>query len=480
MSRILGVAVVAFMATTTAWADRPIRTYVPVHLDPAKVPTVVNSHTLFLNRCRNNCTLHAGSSDSRTDTSDILTQTGRTSATLTAYPYGDNTWNSVVTCVKGLMSAYNITVTDVDPGMADHFEVMVAGSPGQMGLSGNVGGIADYACQEAGVCSPYQPDALVFDFTDVWGGSVTEDCATIAQEIAHSWTLDHCTLNNDPMTYNPLAPPLSYHDNAPCGSDCVNGQSPFGYQCTGQNHVCMSTNTSTQNENQIIMKLFGPHNAATPVVKITSPADGSAQQAGFQVQATCTVSDGSGVQQVDLSIDGVPKVSSTTAPYNFTTDPTLKDGSHKIGVTCSSNNQASATATISVVIGQKCSGDSQCPMNDICYESACIAGPMAAGGIGTTCTGNAQCASGTCGSDGTMSVCVVPCDLTNDHCPSGFGCQQAGTGGVCWPGAARGPTTDPGGCCDAGGPPAGPLLLGLGFAATLVMRRRRPNLGGQS
>jgi hypothetical protein len=85
---------------------------------------------------------------------------------------------------------------------------------------------------------------------------------------------------------------------------------------------------------------------------------------------------------------------------------------------------------------------------------------------------NSDCSSNECASDGTSHLCVIPCDPNNDQCPSGFGCLQAGAGGVCWPGAPHGSS---GGCCDAGGsPPTGPIVLGLGLATMLVVRRRRP------
>jgi hypothetical protein len=471
MSRLSGVLVVACLAIAPATAaGAPIRAVHVIHLDPASVPNLVNSHIVYLNRCAGGCQVQIGTTDSRSDHSDI----GH--GTLTAYPYGDSNWQQVVSCVKKVMSPFNITVTDQDPGTADHFEVMVAGSPYQIGLPGGVGGIADYACSGPGACS-YVPNALVFDFTDVWGGDVTEDCATVAQEVAHAWTLDHSTIPSSPMTYlRPLQTPLNYHDNAPCGSDCSGGQSPppFSLPCNGDTHTCVSTGTATQNEAQIITKLFGPAGAAAPTLKITSPANNSAQQSGFQVQVTCT--SGDGIEEVDLSIDNVPKAALTSAPYNFTT-PMLPDGSHKISVQCATNLQATATVDVTVIVGQKCSNDQSCPSNDICYNDACIAGPAAPNGLGATCTGNEKCASGQCASDGTKQVCVVPCDTNNDHCPAGFGCLPEGTtGGVCWPGAAHGPTS--GGCDANDGGPRALIVLSLGVAAVLVRRRRRPQTSG--
>ena len=477
MSRISGVAVAACLVARAASAEPPIRTFKPVQIDRAAVPALINSHTVFLNRCKGGCVVKVGTTDSRNDTSDI----GH--GTLTAYPFGDSQWNSVLNCVKQIMSPFNITVTDVDPGQADHFEVMVAGTPQQIGLPANVGGIADFGCSGLGGCVPYLPDALVFDFTEVWGGSVTEDCATIAQELAHSWALDHTITRSDPMTYNqPLSTPLHYQDNMQCGSDCqFNGSQCidpyFGETCSGScgslgnsnaTHPCPVSGGSVQNEVQVLKALFGPAGAQPPTLSIDSPTNGSAQANAFTVKVSCTSPDG--IQEVDLSVDGVPKFSLTAAPFTFMVQ-NVSDGFHTISALCGTNNQATATKTVMVAVGQMCNADADCPMNDICYENICIAGPMATGGLGATCTSNAQCASGSCGSDGTMMVCVVPCDLNNDRCPNGFGCLQAGPSGVCWPGAAHGSS---GGCCDAGGgPPTGPLLLGLGVGILIVTRRRK-------
>ena len=57
------------------------------------------------------------------------------------------------------------------------------------------------------------------------------------------------------------------------------------------------------------------------------------------------------------------------------------------------------------------------------------------------------------------------CDVSNDTCPSGWECTQAGGIAVC---------ADPGGCCSTGGKPtSGMALLALGVGFVVVRRRRR-------
>ena len=471
MRRLIGVALASCIFTAPALAERPITMVVPYKGTLSSEPTLI-SHIIYMNKCAGGCLIKQGQTNALTQTSDII-QVGQ--ANISGYS-GD--WNGLMTCVKGIMAPFNLTVTDVDPGPnVDHFEVVVGGSPQQAGLPSSVGGVADFLC--ASSCAPgsYIPNALVFDFSNVWGNDITYTCGTAAQEIAHAWTLDHATGRTDPMTYNSYATPLKYANGAVCGSDCLYSGSQcqggaascnaFGVPCTNNTHPCMETGTATQNEIDIITNLFGPAGTAAPTVKFTNPTDGGAVQdmMAFPIAVECDTPDG--VAEVDLSIDGAPNGSVGTSPAMFTGPATLKDGTHTLTAACGTNKKASASVTISIVIGNKCTKDSDCMTNDICYQMACIPGPGAMGGLGATCTQNGDCQSNECANDGTNQFCVVPCDPSMDHCPSGFGCISVGSSGVCWKGANHG-----GGCSTSGGASGG-LLVAL--AAMLVTRRRRKN-----
>ncbi|MBV8758644.1 MAG: hypothetical protein JO257_15265 [Deltaproteobacteria bacterium] len=448
----------------------------PMAPPAAPTPNLVNTHTLYLNRCVGNCQVHQGNTDSTTHTSDIAGG----NVTLTAFNGGDAKWGQIKDCVTQIMAPFNITVTDVDPGTAPHFEVMIAGTAGQLNsqLNGQgILGIADYTCQSPGGCSqPFIPNGLVFDFADdpLFGGSVLEMCGTAAQEIAHAWTLDHATPRSDPMTYNPYTNPLSFQNNVTCGSDCGNYNgcgscNAFGQPCSGNTHTCMSSGQSTQNEVTIIQNLFGAKNAPLPTVSFKTPANGSAQKQGFTAEVNCTSSDG--VAEVDIYVDGALAVALPSAPYTYPTPMALTKGPHHMEAVCGGTGHNSAIAKSDFLIGDPCMTDTDCMTGYICYGNACVAGPMATGGLGSTCKNNSDCQSGECASDGTNSYCVIPCDPAASHCPSGFGCLASNAGGVCWLGLDNG---GGGGCCDTGGHnAAGSILLGLGFAATLVTRRKR-------
>src|SRR5690606_35299898 len=109
--------------------------------EPGQLGFTKVSRTLYLNPCLpGGCTLSPGSDDSRTDKSSIASEP----TTLTAWPHGQTAWNNLVQCVKDMYAPFDIDVTDVDPGTANHFEVMVAGTPQAFGFPNGVGGVAPF------------------------------------------------------------------------------------------------------------------------------------------------------------------------------------------------------------------------------------------------------------------------------------------------------------------------------------------------
>src|SRR4030095_4035620 len=103
------------------------------------------------------------------------------------------------------MSPFNIQVTDVDPGATEHMEVMVAGDtacdvyepPQNPSDCQYVLGVAPATCG-------YIPRSVSYVFANNGyfnSNTVNEICATVGQEVAHTWGLDHERLASDPMTY---------------------------------------------------------------------------------------------------------------------------------------------------------------------------------------------------------------------------------------------------------------------------------------
>lgn len=117
-----------------------------------------------------------------------------------------------------------IDVTAVDPGSAEHFEVVVAGTSQQLGLPGGVGNISPVTCQNGGVIV----NGVAFAFANTLGDLPLEICWNAAQAAGTLLGLDHEILAGDVMTYLSGSLPKTFVDqDAPCGEDqareCVCG-----------------------------------------------------------------------------------------------------------------------------------------------------------------------------------------------------------------------------------------------------------------
>jgi hypothetical protein len=239
----------------------------------ARAATTVNSHTLYFNNCQpNGCTIHLGATNALTDTSDLPSRT----STVAAFNQSAAAWASVLSCARSVMSPFDLTITDQRPVSGDFFELVVAGSGTDIGAPSGIGAMADAACTNIGVCSAYQPDAVVFAFANDLGTDPNQICSAALQAIAATWALDHVVDPSDVMTYNDFTGLRTFHDGEACGSDCQNDLSPFGSNCEGSGgsatHVCFGTGTATQDELKTILALFG---AAQ-----TTPTGGSGGAAG--------------------------------------------------------------------------------------------------------------------------------------------------------------------------------------------------------
>jgi hypothetical protein len=116
----------------------------------------------------------------------------------------------------------------------------------------------------------------------------------------------------------------------------------------------------------------------------------------------------------------------------------------------------------------ECSTDADCPDGRMCFLQKCIAQPFAPTGLGTACTGNADCDSNSCAMADDEAYCSMSCNVADmTTCPAGLECVEAGAGGACWP-----IQEDPG-CCDASGKNAGSMLFGITLIGLVLRRRRR-------
>lgn len=116
----------------------------------------------------------------------------------------------------------------------------------------------------------------------------------------------------------------------------------------------------------------------------------------------------------------------------------------------------------------ECSTDADCPEGRTCFLKKCIAQPFGPSGLGTACTSNDDCDSGTCAMSGSDKYCSMLCTVGDPStCPAGLECLDAGGQGACWP------IEEDSGCCDASGSNASSMLLGLAVFGLAFGRRRR-------
>ncbi len=267
------------------------------------------SRTLYLNRF--GATLYPGANDSRTQTSSIVTR----QVAMAGWSASTAQWQEVVACMREIWAPFDVVVTDVDPGQTRHVEVLVGGSPEDLGLPPKIAGVAPMSTS----CGIVE-DAIVFAFPDNLHGVPQKICEVMSQEIGHSYGLDHELEAADPMTYLSYSGHRSFQDRtAACGETTARPCGVAGNSCRPD-----------QNSVRLLLERLGAAGSdnSPPEVTITSPADGEIVVPGFAVVAQ--VLDNVGVDSVELYIDGRLVETQTVPPFAFTTEPALTAGDHQL------------------------------------------------------------------------------------------------------------------------------------------------------
>ncbi|HTJ45576.1 MAG TPA: hypothetical protein VL463_25905 [Kofleriaceae bacterium] len=391
------------------------------------------AHVIYMNRCAGGCAITPGDDDARIDHSTVPTQT----SILPAYPWGDLSWNQLVACVRDTYAPFAIEITDVDPGTAPHFELMVGGNDTDVQIDGALG------------VAPFIPCGGIFDnvITFVFAAETSDVdvlCWAAAQETSHVLGLDHELDADDPMTY--LYPPYSkrfQNHDAACGEDL-----PRECACGGE----------TQNTVHYLASLLGETTPSPPEVSITSPKNGAWVKATFAViPEVVSISD---VKSATAAVDGAPAGGASAAPW--TVDVTSPPGPHVVTLTIANAATKTASAEVSVHVMSTCAAG--CAAGSVCLGGACVPDASVVGGLGAACTGATPCAVGSC----VGGVCAEACD-PGGVCPAGYECTAADQ--VCAPVKAGG------GGCSAGGGGGMDGVIGIAIGVGGFRRRRRRRQG---
>ena len=270
---------------------------------------LAQSRIIYLNK--NGVTLTPGNNDARTNRSTIASQ----ATTIAPWNVPVATWNATVACMRDLFAPFAVTVVEIDPGNVPHIEAVFGGSPTQLGLPTNVAGVSPFTTD----CSVIE-NSIVFTFTNVIPQDARLACEIQAQEVAHSFGLDHELLASDPMTYLPFSGDRSFKDQAAqCGEDAVR-------PCGINGSTCRANQNSVALMKERLGTAGAPGDTTAPSVGITSPSNNATVPPGFEINFTAT--DNIAVTMATLYVDEEAVGSVLAAPFKFTTSATIPEGSH--------------------------------------------------------------------------------------------------------------------------------------------------------
>lgn len=294
---------------------------------------VAQSRIIYLNR--GGITLMPGNDDARTNRSSIVTS----QRSVPAWSTSAANWAATVACMKDMFSRWDVIVTDVNPGNVPHMEAVFGGSPQNIGMQQGVGGVSPFT-EDCAVIE----NSIVFTFTSVFPDNPQTICEVMAQEVAHSYGLDHEMLASDPMTYLQYSGKRSFKDQTVSCGEYSNRPCGIGGSVCRQN----------QNSVQLLDQRLGVADSIVPTIGIVTPFDGATVAPGFAVEASAM--DNVGIKQATLVIDDIAVATLPgPGPYSWPTDAALTDGEHtiKVEVTDGKNIQ---TQTIAVTVARGSGG----------------------------------------------------------------------------------------------------------------------------
>jgi len=160
---------------------------------------------------RDGLEVRPGINDAREGTSSIAKRT----TTIPPWTTSDEVWNETVACLHRVYAPFAVTITEEDPGAVPHIAAVFGGSPLLLELPRSNAGISPFA----GDCSIIE-SSIVFAFTDILPPDAASACRVMAQEIGHSYGLDHELRPGDPMSVESSVGERAFVDEeVACGED---------------------------------------------------------------------------------------------------------------------------------------------------------------------------------------------------------------------------------------------------------------------
>ncbi len=419
----------------------------------------------YLNRCVGGCEVRdpgTWQTSSIDDVSGICDPLRLDTCYLSEFDQGDEMWEAMVDCVKEVLRPFDIEVVTEDPGDVPHQEVMVAGTPDELGIPSNdTLGISNFGCE------PIE-NAISFVFANqpILEGDLTYLCHVAVHEPGHAYGLYHSAPCEDPMTYLTGCGTKYFRDWDMRCADLIDDVWTEIPSC-----LC---DRDTQNTHQHLLDIFGPGvGARPPEVWIAYPQEGDELRTGDVVHALAT--DDRGISRVELYLNtwkwyelGGHEWRDRDQPYVLRIPNELPDGI--VDVEVRAYNDLGLTASsgfISLRKGEPCTSAATCLAGQICGDGRCF-WPPPTQKAGETCERAQDCLEGGCRShDGEMR-CAPFCEPEAEQsCAEGFACVSTETAAFCWP--------EGGGCCSAAGRNSRPpwLEFALALGVLLLVSRSR-------
>lgn len=357
--------------------------------------------------------------DAREDLSSILDD----DAWLPEFPYGEDRFDEIASCVRRIFGPYEVEVTTENPGDEPHWRHIVAGAPSDAGFGPNILGVSPYDFE---TCQPI-PNAISFGFPAASGDDPRELCELAAHELGHSLGLDHVLECRDPMTYKEPCGEKSFQDaDARCGES-----QPRSCHCGER-----------QNSHELLMSQFGERDPEGTSVRVLSPSDGAEVSPGYEIELAVEADH---PDRVEISMNSAHREVFSDFGGEAAREPVIaapegaSDGIHAYAIAAYDEYGRRAETQFEVTQGAPCARSGDCAGDEACVDGRCVPGPSAEGGLGAACAADEDCASGHCAIDSEQDFddspagqCVERCEEgASAGCPAGFQCRDApGAGGA--------------------------------------------------
>ena len=190
MRKVLFLASIIAALPTIAAAEPPPIAAAQLVIDSPATYTRARTRTIYLNHT--GATLTPGQNDSQLQHSSLITAP----VTIPPWNASPTLWADTVSCMREIFAPFDVAITDTDPGDVPHVEAIFGGSPSTIGMTIPAAGVSPFST----TCSIIE-SSIVFTFTDNIPQNARVACEVMAQEIAHSYGLDH-ELLADPRLRN--------------------------------------------------------------------------------------------------------------------------------------------------------------------------------------------------------------------------------------------------------------------------------------